>query len=98
MMHFVPMPRRPDPRDGDAADSEHLALRARVEVLGAEVCAARRAANESLDRLNALMQPDVGESSVFVSLLDLHSRDKEALFEAMRRLEAAREKLRRAAS
>lgn len=90
MMHFVPT------RQGvPAGSSDHQALRAHVERLDAEVCAARRTANESLDRLNALSQPDIGDTGTYVALLDLHGRDKEALFEAMRRLDAARDQLRR---
>lgn len=95
MMHFVPKAREPVSDAGKTANSDQLILRARVELLSAEVSAARDAANESLDRLNALAQPNVGGGSFLMSLFDLHNRDKEALFEAMRRLEAARDQLRR---
>lgn len=97
MMHFVPMAPGSGAPAGKAEAVDQRALRADVDLLDAEVCAARRIANESLDRLNALGQPGIGESSAFHALLDLHRRDKETLFEAMRRLDAAREQLRRTA-
>lgn len=61
----------------------------RLAMLRAQVDAARRAAGESLERLNALAAPGFGRDDVSGALIEAHERDKEALFEAMRRLDAA---------
>lgn len=62
---------------------------ARLEMLRAQVDAARHAAGESLERLNALAAPGFSRDDVSGALIEAHTRDKEALFEAMRRLDAA---------
>lgn len=96
MMHVAPIAGSTERHEVDIGG--YLALFGRVEALHRQVDSARRTANDSLSRLNALPQPEIGDSSMFVALLDIHRRDREALFEAMRRLETARETLRVAAA
>ena len=69
-----------------------------VEASTSAVRRARRAANESLKRLNAEPVPRSNANPVFVSLLEKHRKDREALFSAMRQLDDAREALRRIAA
>ena len=92
MMHVAPIADFTERREADIGN--YLALFSRVEALHQQVDSARQAANDSLGRLNALPQPEIGDSSMFVALLDIHRRDRETLFEAMRQLETAREALR----
>ena len=96
MMHVAPIAGFTERREADVGS--YLVLLGRVETLNQQVDSARRTANDSLGRLNALPQPEVGDSSMFVDRLDIHRRDREALFEAMRQLETAREALRIAAA
>ncbi|PWK70795.1 hypothetical protein [Aminobacter sp. AP02] len=96
MIHVAPIAGFAEHQQADAG--RYLALLGRVEALCRQVDSARQTANDSLGRLNALPQPEVGDSSMLVALLDIHRRDREALFEAMRQLESAREALRAAAS
>lgn len=98
MMHVAPSAGFSEASSRDADIGRYLSHFGRVEALKLQVDSARRAANDSLGRLNALPQPEVGESTLFVAALDIHRRDREALFEAMRQLETAREVLRLAAS
>lgn len=73
--------------------------------MGAEVGAsyslldqAKRAANESLARLQEAPEPHTADNSAFTHLYDLHCRDREALFEALRRLEEALREWRKSGS
>lgn len=94
MMHFPPA-RAAAPTG--VGLSGYLQLFARVEALQVQVHAARTAAADSLERLNTAPRPEIGDGSAFMTLLDRHRSDREALFEAMRQLDAARASLRTAA-
>ncbi|GAA4127657.1 hypothetical protein ACFFTN_03615 [Aminobacter aganoensis] len=94
MMHVAPSAGFSEAGSRETDIGRYLSLFGRVEALKSQVDSARRIANESLGRLNALPQPEIGENTLFVDALDMHRRDKEALFEAMRQLDAAREALR----
>lgn len=98
MMHVAPSAGFSEAGSRETDIGRYLSLFGRVEALKSQVDRARRAANESLGRLNTLPQPEIGESTLFLDALDMHRRDKEALFEAMRQLDAAREALRLAAA
>lgn len=76
--------------------SSHSALAGEVEVLMAVVSKAKRIADESLARANEAPHPHETSNTIFVALYETHWRDREALFEAMRRLDKAREELRAA--
>jgi len=52
-------------------------------------CAAKRAADESLRHVQESPPPHVAANRTFTMLYEAHLRDREALFEAMRRLEEA---------
>lgn len=93
MMHFPPA-RAAAPTE--VGLSGYIKLFARVETLQARVNSARAAASDSLERLNTAPRPEIGDGSAFMALLDLHRSDREALFEAMRQLDAARAALRTA--
>lgn len=71
---------------------------AAVEASASAVRRTRRAADESLKRLNSLPEPRTDANPVFVSLLEKHRQDREALFSAMRQLDDAREALRQIAA
>ena len=68
---------------------------AAVETAAAGVFLAKRAADESLARVNAAPEPHMTTNTVFVALYEAHQRDREALFAAMRRLDTATEALRK---
>ncbi|MRG55389.1 hypothetical protein GF108_07325 [Phyllobacterium sp. SYP-B3895] len=61
-----------------------------VERASKHVEAARRAADASLARAKAAPRPHEITNPVFVALFDAHQQDREALFAAMRALDAAR--------
>lgn len=82
--------------DREAVLSSHSALAGEVEVLMAVVSKAKRIADESLARANDAPHPHETSNTIFVALYETHWRDREALFEAMRRLDKAREELRAA--
>lgn len=71
---------------------------AEVEALGALVCRAKRTADLSLKRVNATPQPHNAGNSAFAVELERHRADRETMFEAMRKLETARQALRAIAS
>lgn len=84
---------------GRAADSSrHHELAGRIEALTTLVSRAKRVADESLARANDAPQPHETTNIVFVTLYEAHWHDREALFEAMRRLDEARDELRAAAA
>ncbi|QOF74644.1 hypothetical protein IG197_27950 (plasmid) [Aminobacter sp. SR38] len=71
---------------------------AEVEALGAQVRRARRQADLSLKRVNAVPEPHSVGNAVFAVELERHRADRETMFEAMRKLDAARRALRAIAS
>lgn len=94
MIHYRPT-RELLPENGsvDAVSSHYHELVGRVEALMALVSRAKRAADESLSRANDAPQPHETSNTIFVALYEAHWRDREALFEAMRQLDVAREAL-----
>jgi hypothetical protein len=58
-----------------------------VDAAKQRVDAARRAADNSLDRAKAAPKPHEISNPAFVALFEAHQRDREMLFEAMRSLE-----------
>ncbi len=58
-----------------------------VDAAKQRVDAARRAADNSLDRAKAAPKPHEISNPAFVALFEAHQRDREMLFEAMRALE-----------
>ena len=89
MMHFNPRK--------DAAPAEIRRYRekfADVEALGALVRRAKRTADLSLRRVNTAPEPHNAGNAVFAVELERHRRDRETMFEAMRKLETARQALR----
>ncbi len=66
-----------------------------VEALASQVATARHAADESLRRALDAPEPHETTNTIFVACWEDHLRDREALFETMRRLDAARDELRR---
>ncbi|WP_395446502.1 hypothetical protein ACHMW7_00555 (plasmid) [Aminobacter sp. UC22_36] len=93
MMHFNPRK--------DAAPAEIRRYRekfADVEALGALVRRAKRTADLSLRRVNTAPGPHNAGNGAFAVELERHRRDRETMFEAMRKLEAARQALRAIAS
>ena len=58
-----------------------------VDAAKQRVDAARRAADNSLDRAKAAPRPHEISNPAFVALFEAHQRDREMLFEAMRALE-----------
>ncbi|MFC5384720.1 hypothetical protein ACFPLB_01940 [Aquamicrobium segne] len=97
MMHFRPTHGAPFANGaGAAASSHHYELAGRVEALTVLVSRAKRLADESLARANDAPQPHETTNIIFVTLYEAHWRDREALFEAMRRLDEAREELQTA--
>jgi len=96
MMHCKPTPGRGHEHGGPACDaSVYRACFAAVESLAAQVHAARRTADETLRRALEAPGPHETTNTIFVALWEAHLHDREALFAAMRRLDAAREDLRR---
>jgi len=67
-----------------------------VEALLVRVRRAKRAADESLKRVNAAPQPHTQDNPVFAAVAETHMADREALFAAMRELDVARARLRSA--
>ena len=99
MIHHQNLHGSPPENGGrDAASSRRRELAGMVEALTELVSAARRAADESLSRVNDAPQPHSTDNSIFVALWEAHLGDREALFSAMRRLDDAREALRRFAA
>ncbi|MEK1891439.1 MAG: hypothetical protein AAAB35_28545 [Phyllobacterium sp.] len=81
-----------DIRSGTARESPrvpHNALSA-IDQASKRVEEARRAADASLMRAKAAPRPHEITNPVFVALFDAHQQDREALFAAMRTLDAAR--------
>ena len=96
MIHYRPMHGSPSENGGrDAVSRRHHELVGRVEALAALVSRAKRAADESLSRAHDAPQPHETTNIIFVTLYEAHWRDREALFEAMRRLDEARQTLAR---
>jgi hypothetical protein len=60
------------------------------EALLAHVRRAQREADESLRRVQDAPEPHVSTNIIFVALYEAHLRDREVLFEAMRKLDDAR--------
>lgn len=71
---------------------------AEVEALGALVRRTRRQADLSLKRVNAAPEPHSAANAVFAVEFERHRADRETMFEAMRKLETARQALRAIAS
>lgn len=95
MMHFRPTHGAPSGNGaGDADSNRHHDPAGRVAALTALVSRAKRMADESLARANDAPQPHDTSNIIFISLYDAHWRDREALFEAMRRLDEACGELR----
>jgi len=96
MMHFNPFK-----NVGEAQGDEIRRYReafAEVEALGALDRRARRQADLSLKRVNAVPEPHSVGNAVFAVELERHRADRETMFEAMRKLDAARQALRAIAS
>ncbi|MDR6635046.1 hypothetical protein J2X72_003858 [Phyllobacterium sp. 1468] len=60
-----------------------------IDAAKQRVVAARRTADNSLDRAKAAPKPHEISNPAFVALFEAHQRDREMLFEAMRALEKA---------
>ncbi|MCP8897436.1 hypothetical protein KYK29_21130 [Shinella daejeonensis] len=52
---------------------------------------AKRAADESMRRAQDVPEPHSTDNTIFIALWEAHLADREALFDAMRRLDRARE-------
>lgn len=99
MMHYRPAAAGHRADDASAGDLALYHERfVAVEAAAAGVRKARRIADESLRRAREAPKPHVSANAVFAALWQEHLRDREALFAAMRRLEDAREDLRRLAA
>ena len=96
MMHFNPYKDAGEPTGDDMR--RYRETFAEVEALGALVRRAKRQADLSLTRVNAAPQPHSVGNAVFAVELERHRADRETMFEAMRKLEAARQALRATAS
>lgn len=96
MMHFNPYKDASEPKGDDI--SRYRETFAEVEALGAQVRRARRQADLSLKRVNAAPGPHSAANTVFAVELERHRADRETMFEAMRKLDAARQALRAIAS
>lgn len=95
MIHFKPTDGHLPQNDRSIEDiRRYREIFAEVEALGSLVRKARRTANESLMRANEAPEPHATSNNIFAMLYETHWRDREALFDAMRRLDAARETLR----
>lgn len=77
-----------------APAARHRELRVVVEACVSAVHRAKRAADESLGRLQDAPEPHVATNTFFIGLYDIHQRDRETLFAAMRQLDAAQVALR----
>lgn len=91
MMHFRPETENSLPninRDGHRLSRKDALLR--IDMWQARVIKARRTADESLLRVQDAPEPHITTNTLFVALFETHQRDREALFEAMRQLDAAR--------
>lgn len=92
MMHFNPY------KDASEAQGDNMRRYretfAEVEALGAQVRRARRQADLSLKRVNAVPEPHSVGNAIFAVELERHRADRETMFGAMRNLEAARQALR----
>lgn len=71
---------------------------AAVELHQTRVHQARRRASDSLARAQEAPEPHDSGNTLFVALYEAHWQDREALFKAMRDLDAAYEELHRCAS
>lgn len=99
MIHCRPTDRQRPENGGPGCDLTLYRERfAAVEASASQVRKAKRAADESLRRAQEAPEPHVSTNTVFVALWDEHMRDREALFAALRRLDDAREELRRIAT
>ncbi|MDZ5695666.1 hypothetical protein [Chelativorans sp. M5D2P16] len=91
MMHFG----FPEPRPLPAGPSQDTPSREQhtveIERLRRAVREAKQAAAESLSRAMEAPGPHDTTNTIFVALFEAHCRDREVLFAAMRRLDAARE-------
>lgn len=96
MMHCKPAPERRHEHGVPACDAsvcrECFAV---VETLTAQVRTAKQTADETLRRALEAPEPHETTNTIFVALWEAHLHDREALFATMRRLDAAREELRR---
>jgi len=90
-------PSQGSPRENggrDTVPSRYRELAGRIEALTSLVLEAKRRADESLSRAHDAPQPHETSNTIFVALYEAHWRDREALFEAMRQLDVARDALR----
>ncbi len=96
MMHFNPFKEAGESQGANI--SRYRETFAEVEALDALVRRARRQADLSLKRVNAVPQPHSVGNAVFAIELERHRADRETMFEVMRKLDAARQALRAIAS
>lgn len=96
MIHYRPTSGQP-PENGEPGYDLSLYRErfAAVEALTSQIRKAKRAADESLRRALDAPEPHETTNTIFVALWETHLRDREALFAVMRRLDDAREELRR---
>ncbi len=93
MMQYQSIHGRPIRREYPEADQHrYRELEAEVERLRLSVCKVKQRAVESLARTHEVPPEDPGNTA-FVAVYEAHWRDREALFAAMRELEAAVEAL-----
>ena len=91
MMHFRPEAEKNiHTVAGQERAIAHQDAQLHVEMWQLRVAQARRAADESLLRVQDAPEPHITTNSLFVALFEAHQRDRETLFEAMRQLDAAR--------
>lgn len=96
MIHYRPT--NGQPAENGYADCDSNLYRecfTTVEALTLQIRRAKHAADESLRRALDAPEPHETTNTIFVACWESHLRDREALFETMRRLDAAREELRR---
>ncbi|MDR7222817.1 hypothetical protein [Aminobacter aminovorans] len=96
MMHFNPFKGAGESQGANI--SRYRETFTEVEALDALVRRARRQADLSLKRVNAAPEPHSAANTVFAIELERHRADRETMFEAMRKLDAARQALRAIAS
>lgn len=95
MIHYRPACAPCSGHGGSApAPDRRRELFVAVEVSLLRLRQAKRAADDSLRRAQEAPEPHATTNSIFVSLYEEHLRDREALFEAMRRLDEAQQALR----
>jgi hypothetical protein len=95
MIHYTPVQEWP-PANGASVEewNRHRERFTTVEASRSHLRKAKRAADESLRRAQDAPEPHTSDNSIFAALWEVHLAHREALFDAMRRLDEASEALR----